>query len=216
MQRGPHELIINAVTLVADFFMPSIMQVASTSPLLCFRYRPALSVEVLEHAAADGGQSRTVIALRGGNRPTDPGLMVHELGQLTCGLLGSEAYVARHGHAESAADLDSHAIVHADLDRDTAPWEHWLTRHAPPGLRIIMCSNDEAARREAVRSGHCAGFFPVSSLLTSPHLRMVMPPQDDWAAPLWMVTPPCDTMPPPVAEAVERLGVLLSRCLGRR
>lgn len=41
--------------------------------------------------------------------------------------------------------------------------------------------------RLAIKSGRCAGFLPISSLIWSGELMELMPAQDEWAAPLRLV-----------------------------
>lgn len=211
---GEYEVVISAVPQLGDFLLPAVMQVAGAIEGVSYRYRSSVTVNPVGVASlTGGGPPRTMLGLRAGNEPVDAGMAVRRLGLLSIGLYASEAYVLRHGIAQDGDGLAGHRLVHHDQERDHAPWDRWLGTNGP-GARIVIRSNDELVRQAAVRSGQCAAFLPLSSLLWNPHLREVMPPRPDWAAPLWMVTPPIDAMPEVVARATTMLGDLLRRCLG--
>ncbi|AXC48826.1 hypothetical protein DRW48_03185 [Paracoccus suum] len=207
-----HDVAINAVPMLSDFLLPALMEVAIAHPTIGFRYRPAIAIQCL-HAPSPGAKPPLALSLRAGAEPSQAdGISVRRLGLLGVGLYAAESYVMKFGKAQEAADLAGHVLVHRDAS-DNAPWEHWLTLHAPE-VRFILRSDDEAAQRAAVRSGHCAAFMPIAARLFNTQLRTVMAPRDEWAAPLWLVTPACLSMPDPVLAAVAMLGDRLSRSLG--
>lgn len=201
------DLIVHAIPMVADFLVPALMRIAADHPAITFRYRP--SIRCADLRAGDA----PAIALRAGPRPDAAPLRVQELGKLAFGLYATPEYIARHGLAQAPRDLVRHVLVDHDATSAIAPWEDWLARQAPDA-RLALRTNDEAALRFAVRSGHCAGFLPFSSLLWNPSLREIITPDPTWTARLWLLSPPDAAMPPAAADATAALARTLARCLG--
>ena len=202
----PHDLVVNTVPLVVDFVMPVLMRISALHAEVCFHFR--LSVAFTDLGAA----GMPAIALRAGDASGVAG--AEFLGSLRFGLYATEDYIRRHGHAEEPADLARHVLVDQDhAEGPRAPFERWLTREAPQA-HVALRTNDEAAQRFAIRSGHCAGFLPFAALLWNPGLRAVMPSDPSWHVPLWLVRPPSAPLEAPVEAAASALGAMLARCLG--
>jgi len=52
----------------------------------------------------------------------------------------------------------------------------------------VFRTSDDRVQHQAVRAGAGMGFMPVTEAEGDAGLVQVMPPQEDWSAPLWLVT----------------------------
>ncbi|HEX9160010.1 MAG TPA: LysR family transcriptional regulator [Rhizomicrobium sp.] len=94
-------------------------------------------------------------------QPTNPNLITTRLGTLHFIPYGSEAYFAKHGRPESAADLARHRLLDYILyiiDKGT-----WMTRLPAVlgGGRTQFFSNSSAALAESVRAGAGIALLPT-------------------------------------------------------
>lgn len=200
----PQRLIISSVPMIVDFAMPAVMRMSESFPMLDITHRVTR-----KRVTFDGPP---VVALRAGPKVDTPGLTVRWLGSLQVGLYASSDYVARKGIPDEADGMAGLSMVWTESDGARAPWETWLDRHGANARRLFR-TDDETAHRFAVRSGRCAAFLPISSLLYVHDLVELRPPEPDWTAPLWLVSGDANLPAGPIAEAVEYLADLLTRSL---
>ncbi|MFV0411436.1 MAG: hypothetical protein ACK5LJ_17590 [Paracoccus sp. (in: a-proteobacteria)] len=120
--------------------------------------------------------------IRTGAEPEGDRLAVRWLGRIGIALVATSA---RKGTPEGPADLARFEFACIDVMNNDTPWAIWLFSHVDAPRRIFR-TNEESMVRHAIKSGNCAGFLPISSLIWSPELRELMPAQDEWIAPLWL------------------------------
>lgn len=172
------QVVINAVPLIGELVAPAMMQVSRMIPQLELVYRSEMGLVDL----SDG----KTIAVRAGPEPCATRHAVRWLGRLGVALVATRDYVNRMGTPHCPRDLADHLLVASDVGDDSAPWFRWL-RANTTSHQVVFRTNDETVLRRAINSGRCAGFMPISSLIWSPDLIELMPAQDEWAAPLWLV-----------------------------
>lgn len=172
------EIVINAVPLMGELVIPAVMHICRTMPEVTITYRS-------EQAVADLSDCRT-IGIRAGVEPDNDRLAIRWLGRIGVALVASADYIAKNGHPKFPHDLAKHDLAAGDFGANETPWINWL-RANTDSQRIVFRSNDETALRQAIKSGRCAGFLPISSLIWSPDLIEIMSGQAEWAAPLWLV-----------------------------
>jgi len=91
---------------------------------------PHLRVEVLvTDARLDLAAGQADVAIRGGERPTEPGLVARRLNTSTVAIFGSADYFARHGRPAAFEDLNDHIFVGGE--GPYAGLEPILARFAP-------------------------------------------------------------------------------------
>ncbi|MFV0293940.1 MAG: LysR substrate-binding domain-containing protein [Paracoccus sp. (in: a-proteobacteria)] len=174
----PDHVVINAVPLMGDLIVPAVMHICRIMPAIRITYRSELGM-------AELGDLRT-IGIRAGAEPAGDDIAVRWLGRIRVALVAAPEYVARNGMPQCPADLECHDIAAADLRCNQTPWFIWV-RANTKSQRIVFRTNDENVMRQAIKSGRCMGFLPISSLIWSPELIEVMPAREEWAAPLWLV-----------------------------
>jgi DNA-binding transcriptional LysR family regulator len=62
-----------------------------------------------------------------------------------------------------------------------------MRTHLPASVNLFRCT-DALPMRDAVISGAGLGFLSSCEAARHPELVEVMPPRDEWSAPLWLVT----------------------------
>ena len=169
---------ISALPLMGELIVPAVMHISAAMPDTQISYRS-------ERGFADLSNRRT-IAIRGGPEPVGDRLAVRWLGRIGIALVATREYIARCGMPENPSDLARYDLVSNDFPDEASPWSRWLLANTE-SQRFIFRTNDETVLRLAIKSGRCAGFLPISSLIWSGELMELMPAQDEWAAPLWLV-----------------------------
>lgn len=91
---------------------------------------PQIRVEVIvTDRLVDLASGEADVAIRGGERPAEPGVVARRLGRSTIAIFGSQDYYARYGRPQALADLDSHVFVACEGPYAMA--ERLIRRHAP-------------------------------------------------------------------------------------
>lgn len=127
------------------------------------------------------------VALRAGRQPDEPDNVVQPFARQDIALYASQAYVDRHGIPEDLEALRTHRFVAHDDPDGRAPFQQWLRRTIPYD-RVTFRSADSRIMEQAVLAGAGIGFFGAREAACHADLVQIMPPQEDWTSPLWLVT----------------------------
>ena len=174
------ELLVTAITGIADLISPVFAGFEAAHPHVLIRFLTDMRVFRLDYGEAH-------VAIRAGSQPQEPDYVVQPLTRLRTALYASRAYVEAHGIPSGIEDLARHRLICHDNPESRAPFYRWLRAHVPDEAITFRITESEAAY-EAVRAGLGIGFLPFRIGSTDPDLVEVMPPQSDWEAPLWIVT----------------------------
>ena len=174
------ELVVTAITGMADLMTPVFAAFQAAHPAVRIRFLTDLRVFRLDYGEAH-------VAIRAGASPQEPDNVVQPLLVMKVGLYASRAYVATHGLPQSIADFPQHRFIGFDNSDSRAPFYRWL-REVVPLDRIAFRVTEVAATNEAVKAGLGIGFVPQREAAKNPDLVEVMPPLPDWDSPLWIVT----------------------------
>jgi DNA-binding transcriptional LysR family regulator len=174
------ELLVTAITGIADLISPVFAGFEAAHPQVLIRFLTDMRVFRLDYGEAH-------VAIRAGSQPQEPDYVVQPLTRLRTALYASRAYVEAHGIPSGIEDLARHRLICHDNPESRAPFYRWLRAHVPDEAITFRITESEAAY-EAVRAGLGIGFLPFRIGSTDPGLVEVMPPQSDWEAPLWIVT----------------------------
>lgn len=172
------DLIVTTVPELSPLVLPAIADLLEAHPGLTPCLRTETRVLQLEYGEAH-------VAIRAGQRPSEPDNVVQGLGRLPVGLYASPAYLAAYGRPDGLEGLAGHGFVAAESSR--APYDIWLAR---TGHRIVLRSNDVASCHAAIHAGLGLGFMTPAAAdgRGGAALEQVIAPQPDWAADLWLVT----------------------------
>lgn len=174
------ELLVTAIPELTRFLAPALARFRERHPGLVVRLMTGPRLYRLEYGEAH-------VAVRAGPRPEQPDNVVQPFGRLRHALYAAESYVAAHGLPEGEADLVRHLLVGADADASRVPSLRWLAGAVPAGA-IVFRSADLGVLEEAVIAGAGIGFLPLWRAAAVPGLVQVMPPRDEWDAPLWLLS----------------------------
>jgi DNA-binding transcriptional LysR family regulator len=174
------ELVVTSISGIADLLTPVMTSFQEKWPDVRVRLLTDMRVFRLDYGEAH-------VALRAGFGPEEPDNVVQPLVHIKVGLFAARAYIDRFGLPASEADFAGHRFVCADQDSTRAPFHRWLRATVPPES-ITYAATEAAALEQAVRQGAGIGFMMLFRAEKDPDLVEVLPPRDDWAAALRIVT----------------------------
>lgn len=173
------ELVVTSLAAISSRLTPVLARFQEQHPGLSVRFLTGEELLRLEYGEAH-------IAVRAGPAPQQPDNVVQRLCEIKATLFASESYIARHGRLESVDDLDGHVFVGLDGNK-RGPFENWLRANAKPD-QIVFRTSEARVALDAVRAGVGMGFGLCWDAESGEDLVEMVPPIDEWAAPLWIVT----------------------------
>lgn len=173
------DLVITSLDMLSSALTPVMVAFQVEHPEITIRYRTGDRVFRLEYGEAH-------VAIRAGSMPEEPDNVVQPFLSQRFSLVASDAYIARHGMPAGEEDLPNHSFVVFDDDKSRAPFGRWLRKRVPEE-RLSYRATDNRNMLDAILAGAGIGFV-ISQELARPELTEVIPSQDDWSAPLWLVT----------------------------
>ncbi len=174
------ELVVTAITGIADLMTPVFAAYMADSPTVKIRFLTDMRVFRLDYGEAH-------VAIRAGAAPQEPDNVVQPLMTMQNGLYAARSYVEKHGLPTSEADLPKHRFIGPESPENRAPFYRWL-RDKVPTEAIAFRITEPAANQEALKAGLGLGFCNTHFAKENPDLVEVMPARPEWAAPLWIVT----------------------------
>ncbi|WP_149143035.1 LysR family transcriptional regulator [Gemmobacter caeruleus] len=174
------ELLVTAITGIADLLAPVFADFQRAHPQVIIRFLTDMRVFRLDYGEAH-------VAIRAGSQPQEPDYVVQPLIRMRSALYAARSYAEAHGLPESADDFARHRFIGNDNLESRAPFYRWLRAHVPESAISFRATEPDSTAR-AVHAGLGLGFLPVRHAASQPDLIEVMPPQSDWEAPLWLVT----------------------------
>jgi DNA-binding transcriptional LysR family regulator len=121
---------------------------------------PEVKVEVIcaDHRL-DLARGDAEIAIRAGNLPNEPGIVVRTLADDPWAVYCSPGYAAKHGVPRCGDDLNSHWIIGADGHMSKLNPLIWLAK-AAPRARVRSVCNSVVNTLAAIKAGHGIGLLP--------------------------------------------------------
>ncbi|MBS0125806.1 LysR family transcriptional regulator [Thetidibacter halocola] len=174
------ELLVTSLVAFAPLMIGALTSFQRDYPQVVARYLTDDRVFRLEYGEAH-------VALRAGSQPDEPDNVVQAFTPQQIGLYASRAYVAENGMPDGLEALKTHRFVAHDNPEGRAPFQRWLRANIPYE-QVVFRSTDSRVMEGAVIAGAGIGFFGEREASLHPDLVQVMPPQPEWASPLWLVT----------------------------
>ncbi len=174
------ELVVTSLVALSPLLTPVLAEFQREHDGITVRYLTGDRLFRLEYGEAH-------VAIRAGAAPQQPDNVVQPFVDLRMALVASDAYVARHGLPADEAELANHWFVGHDNPDSRAPFNRWLLARIPRE-RMHFRTMDNGSSRDAVLSGAGIGFLPLHARHGRADLHDVLPMQDDWIVPLWLVT----------------------------
>ncbi len=174
------ELVVTAITGVADLLMPAFGAFQQSHPAVSVRFLTDMRLFRLDYGEAH-------VAIRAGAAPQEPDNVAQPLISMRIGLYAARSYIARYGLPAGEADLPNHRFVSTDNPDTRAPFLRWL-KDAVPESSVTFRVTEPAATETAVHHGLAIGFLPVWKAAKNPDLVEIIPNKPEWSSPLWIVT----------------------------
>lgn len=174
------DLVVTSLESLAPRLVPLLTDFQKAHPQVVVRYLTGERLFRLEYAEAH-------VAIRAGTAPTQPDNVVQPLYRTQVGLFASQSYVDRHGAPAGPEDFADHRFICHDSDDNRAPFYQWMRAHVPESAMTFR-STDSSALEAALLAGAGIGFLALDDAARHETLVEVHPRQDDWSAPLWLVT----------------------------
>lgn len=174
------ELLVTSLIAFAPLMVPALNTFRARYPDVIVRFLTDDRVFRLEYGEAH-------VALRAGPAPQEPDNVVQAFSRQDIAMYAHRDYVEAHGLPKDEAEMKDHFFVGHDDPDSRAPFQRWLTARVPYD-RIVFRTTDSRVSETAVINGAGIGFLGTREASLHPDLVQVMPPRDDWTAPLWLVT----------------------------
>ncbi len=174
------DLIVTAVNGLSGLMVPALVRFRDAHPEVSVRYLSDSRLFRLEYGEAH-------VAVRAGERPSDPDNVVQPFFELRSHLCASRSYAERFGLPETEADLADHRFVGPADETHRAPISVWL-RENVPAENIVFRAAEAEEQVAAVRAGAGIGFAPERQIAAETDLLPVLPPHPGWVSPIWLVT----------------------------
>lgn len=127
------------------------------------------------------------IALRAGAKPDHPDYVVGSYGRVTFNLYAHDTYVSRFGLPKDADDLEGHQFVVPQAIEGRLPFKPWINDHVRTDM-IALSSRNTGVNLLAISSGIGMGFIGDHEAHPSDVFHRVLPENEAWSVPLWLVT----------------------------
>lgn len=174
------ELVVTSLNSLDHLLVPALAAFQRDWSDVTVRYLTGDRLFRLEYGEAH-------VAVRAGSVPDQPDNVVQPFHRLAVAPYASRDYVARHGVPSLPDKAGAHRFVGLDDPNSRAPFVLWMHDNVPDA-RIVFRSGDSHALLQAIREGAGIGFLSCRQARAYVDLVQVHPPQEVWAAPLWLVT----------------------------
>jgi DNA-binding transcriptional LysR family regulator len=174
------EIKITTLVSMASILMKSVAAFRAANPNCKVTILTTEDLQRLEYGEAH-------IALRAGNKPEHPDYVVQHFGAVGLNFYAHFDYLSQKGLSATAPDLTSLEFIMPPKDEARVPiWSWLLERIADP--TVAMEAYDPIVGKEAVLAGLGAGILSDLDVADRKDLIPVLPQNEDWAVPLWIVT----------------------------
>ncbi|WP_368345604.1 LysR family transcriptional regulator [Pelagovum sp. HNIBRBA483] len=174
------ELVVTSIVALAPQLTPIILRFQQENPGLLVRYLTGERLFRLEYGEAH-------VAIRAGTAPQEPDNVVQPFVQQQYFMVAAPEYIERHGLPKSEEELSDHWFVGHDSENNRAPFMRWLSG-VVPRERVVFRTTEDVSSQLAILSGAGIGFLPCWTLREHPEMVQILPPKQEWSAPLWLVT----------------------------
>jgi DNA-binding transcriptional LysR family regulator len=174
------ELIVTSISGIADLLTPAMISFQEKWPEVRVRLLTDMRIFRLDYGEAH-------VAIRAGTAQEEPDNVVQPLVKIRNGLYAARRYVDTYGKPASEDEFAGHRFVAADQTTIRAPFYRWLRALVQPE-QIFYSATEPAALEQAVLAGAGIGFIAAFRAHGNPDLVEILPPRDDWDAPIRLVT----------------------------
>jgi len=131
------------------------------------------------------------VAVRSGPKPEQPDNVVQPFFDIKLALYAHESYAARRGLPASKAEYGDHTFAcwQTKSGYTRFPFTKWFAKSVPASSIALQTEHQYITEQAVLLGiGIGIGLFPIHEARKHAELIQVLPPQDDWLVPLWLVT----------------------------
>ncbi len=174
------EIKITSLLPLTSVLMKPIAAFRSANPNCRVSITTTEDLQRLEYGEAH-------LALRAGQKPEHPDYVVQLFRQVALNLYAHVDYLDRMGRPDVPADLAQHEFVMPPKTENRVPIWAWITEHIGEPT-VAVTANDPIFVRDAVQSGLGVGVLSEFDVAGKDELCALLPENEDWSVPLWLVT----------------------------
>ncbi len=127
------------------------------------------------------------IALRAGPKPEHPDYVVQSFGSVSLNLYAQDSYFSNGGTANGVEDLEIGQFLRPPDQNDYLQvWRNSSEQRSR--LRVAVATEDPVVAREAILAGLGLGILTEFDVADRDDVRALLPINEDWDIPLWLVT----------------------------
>lgn len=171
------DVIVTTVVGIADLIAPALVRLQRDYPAIHVKFVSDQRLFRLDYGEAH-------VAIRAGSRPEDLDNVVQRLGDLRVRLVATKGYAKANGLPKDQSEFAGHRFV-GTIEGGRAPFARWFDANVPSEA-VVFRASEFAVLEIAVREGLGIGFMSVRNM--SDDFVEVIPEQENWSAPLWLVT----------------------------
>lgn len=127
------------------------------------------------------------VALRVGPKPDHPDYVVASYGGIGMNLYAHDSYITRKGLPSGITELAGHEFIVPEEMGSRLPFGLWISEHVSES-QVALASNHPRVTIEAVLAGLGLGFMSGIDVGERTDLHPVLPPNNRWTIPIWLVT----------------------------
>ncbi|MEM9211362.1 MAG: LysR family transcriptional regulator [Pseudomonadota bacterium] len=173
------KIVLSAVPGMASTVMPAIRDFNYTNPDIEIEFIADPAMARLEYGEAH-------VAFRAGAKPNEPDYVVRQYRPIRFGLYAGQTYIDKFGFPD-LDNLDGHQFVVPIRNDINLPYLKWISDNVRPES-VAFRTNDHSVRRLAICKGLGIGFMDDQEAFVLRNLVEIIPPSDDFALDLWVVT----------------------------
>ncbi|WP_420492146.1 LysR family transcriptional regulator [Pseudoalteromonas citrea] len=187
-----HSIIAADSTLQGRLLLTTVsgaMEMLSPACLQFQQQHPHVQLEIIlkqQKLRLDHGQAH--VAIRAGEKPTDPDYVVLPLCSRRAGLYASDEYVARYGLPNSVAELPNHYFVGGVTGfNNTVPYFSWVDKVIDSKQVCVRVSETAEATR-AIYHGLGIGGMQHAIAKRTTNMQPILENELYWQLDFWLVT----------------------------
>ncbi|MFT6931616.1 MAG: DNA-binding transcriptional LysR family regulator [Paracoccaceae bacterium] len=173
------DLVVTSLGSISPLFVPAMAAFQKEHPDLTIRLLTDERLFRLEYGEAH-------VAIRAGKADDNPDNIVQPFFTQNMRLVAHADYVAEYGLPDET-NLDHHRFIGSAQDRSRAPFFRWMAEMVPESS-IVYRTSDLRGMKDAVLAGIGIGFVASWDRFGTEDLVEMLPPLEEWASPLWLVT----------------------------
>ncbi|MEM7492481.1 MAG: LysR family transcriptional regulator [Pseudomonadota bacterium] len=175
------DFTITCPEMLDHFVFPAVKQFKTEHPNIEMKLRPSNEVLKLEYGDAN-------VAITFGDPPEHPDYVILPLTQMKVGLFSAASHARGSDNMDGGAiNRSNYSFVLSEEDLFGEPINRWIDANVAQHQIVMTCSTIRGTQ-DAILSGLGAGFLPIIIGSRSDLVEQIIPSEEEWKVPIWLVT----------------------------